>query len=183
MNRDQVLKLFPEATGEQVTGLLNAFNGEVAKEKARADSLQKKLDGVGDLQGKIDELENSKLTELEKVTKQLEKSNKEIETLKKQSAIREQRINAAGKFKITVEQAEKVVKEDGSIDMDALSEIISDKEKAAVANYEKEKLSGTKNPGGNSRDGNGTNPASDFAVASAKRTGAASEAILKNYRR
>lgn len=35
MTREDVLKLFPEATDEQITNLLNQNNSEVAKEKTR----------------------------------------------------------------------------------------------------------------------------------------------------
>ncbi len=35
MTREDVLKLFPEATDEQITNLLNQNNSEVARKKTR----------------------------------------------------------------------------------------------------------------------------------------------------
>ena len=39
MTREDVLKLFPEATDEQITNLLNQNNSEVATEKNKAKQL------------------------------------------------------------------------------------------------------------------------------------------------
>ena len=41
MTREDVKKLFPEATDEQITSLLNQNNSEVAKEKTKAEKLKK----------------------------------------------------------------------------------------------------------------------------------------------
>ena len=36
MTREQVIKLFPDATDDQITALLNQNNSEVAREKEKA---------------------------------------------------------------------------------------------------------------------------------------------------
>ena len=36
MTREQILKLFPDATDDQITNLLNQNNSEVAREKEKA---------------------------------------------------------------------------------------------------------------------------------------------------
>lgn len=66
MTREQVLKLFPEATEEQITNLLNQSNAELEKEKTKAKAYKADADKAKELQAKIDELETGNLTEIEK---------------------------------------------------------------------------------------------------------------------
>jgi len=190
MTREDVKKLFPEATDEQITSLLNQSNSEVATEKAKAEKMKSEMESLKqaagnaeELQKKIDEIEQGKLTEMEKLTKELEKASNEIATLKKSAAIRDQKIRAAEKFKITAEQANQVIHDDGTMDYDLLGQIIEEKEKNAVSEYEKQKLQETRNPSGGNTIGNENSVAVDIAKASAKRAGTANESILNNYRR
>ena len=191
MTREDVKKLFPDATDEQITSLLNQNNSEVAKEKNKAEKLKADFDNLkasaadaDELQKKIDELEQGQLSEVDKITKQLEQSNQRVAELERSISISNQRVAAAEKFKITAEQAGQVVKDDGTFDMDLLGQIISEKETNAVSEYEKKKLAETQNPsgvGGGSPDGKSL--ATELAVASAKRAGTANDSILNNYRR
>lgn len=192
MTREDVLKMFPEATDDQITALLNKANGEVAKEKEKSEKLKTEIVQLKeengrfeDLQAQIEEAENSKLTEIEKITKQLELSNQRVAELERLSAIRDQRISAAEKFKITAEQAGQIVKDDGSFDMDLLGQIISEKEAAAATAKEQEIANASTNPGGRIGGESGTENgiAEKLAVSSAKRASAANEDILKHYRR
>lgn len=191
MTREDVKKLFPDATEEQITSLLNQNNTEVAREKGKAEKFKTELDDLKasavnaeELQKKIEEIEQSKMTDLEKVAKELEKSNQRVAELEKGIAIQNSRAAAAAKFKITAEQAEKIVKDDGSFDYDILGEIIAEKESAAAAAKEKEIANASTNPGGQGANCSGEDTvATDIAVASAKRAGAVNEAILNNYRR
>ena len=66
MTREDVLKLFPEATDEQITNLLNQNNSEVAKEKNKVSQYKAKADKADELQTQLDELQAGNLTELEK---------------------------------------------------------------------------------------------------------------------
>ena len=50
MTRDDVLKLFPDATDEQITNLLNQNNSEVAKEKNKANQYKDKANSAEELQ-------------------------------------------------------------------------------------------------------------------------------------
>lgn len=191
MTREDVKKLFPDATDEQITGLLNQNNTEVAREKGKAEKFKTELDDLKssavspeELQKKIEEIEQSKMTETEKIAKELEKSNTRVAELEKSIAIQNSRASAAEKFKITAEQAKQIVKDDGSFDYDILGGIIAEKESAAAAAKEKEIANASTNPGGQGEGGgNGNAVATDIAVASAKRAGAANETILNNYRR
>lgn len=160
MTREDVIKLFPEATDEQITKLINQNNSEVTKEKEKSAKLKTELDELKDsavspeeLQKKIEEIEQSKMTETEKIAKELEKSNARVAELEKNITIQNQRAAAATKFKVTAEQASQIVKDDGSFDYDILGQIIADKESAAALAKEQEIQNLSSNPGGNNNGG------------------------------
>lgn len=148
MTRDDVLKLFPDATDEQITNLLNQNNSEVAKEKNKANQYKEKADNATELQKKLDELEAGNLTELEKANKALDTANQQIAELQKKNAIRDLREKAMTDFKVTAEQAKAIVKEDGSFDTVELGKIMSEKETAAAQAKEQEIANNSTNPGG-----------------------------------
>ena len=75
MTREDVLKLFPEATDEQITNLLNQNNSEVAKEKNKVSQYKAKADTADGLQKQLDEIQAGNLTELEKANKALDTAN------------------------------------------------------------------------------------------------------------
>lgn len=191
MTREDVKKLFPDATEEQITGLLNQNNTEVATEKGKAEKFRSELESLKEsagnaeeLQKKIEEIQQSKMTDAEKFEDALKKANQKIADLEKAAAIRESRATVAEKFKVTAEQAKQIVKDDGSIDYDILGTIISEKETAAANAKEQEIANKSTNPGGSSAgNGEDNSTAKNMAVASAKRAGVANESILASYRR
>ena len=137
-----------EPTEEQISDLLNSINAETKKEKDRADGYKAKADKADELQSQLDELNSQNMTEVEKATKALESANQKIAELEKRDIIRTQRANAMEKFGLTAEQASKVVTDDGATDYDVLGQIFADSKKTAIAEYEKQKLDNTPNPGG-----------------------------------
>ena len=147
MTRNDVLKLFPDATDEQITNLLNKSGEEMAREKEKANQYKAKAD-------KADELQAGNMTELEKANKALDTANQRIAKLQKDNAVRDLRESAMSDFGITAEQAKTVVKEDGSFDTTSLGKIISDMKANAIAEYEKNALKDTPNPnnGGNNNE-------------------------------
>lgn len=155
MTRNDVLKLFPDATDEQITNLLNKSGEEMAREKEKANQYKAKADKADELQTQLDELQAGNMTELEKANKALETANQQIAKLQKDNAVRDLREKAMTDFKITAEQAKTVVKEDGSFDTTSLGKIISDMKANAIAEYEKNALNNTPNPSndGNNNDG------------------------------
>lgn len=167
MTRNDVLKLFPEATDDQITNLLNQNSSEVAEEKNKASQYKTKADTADDLQKQLDELQAGNMTELEKANKALETANQQIAKLQKDNAVRDLRESAMSDFGITAEQAKAVVKEDGSFDTAILGKIMSDKEANAIAEYEKNALKGTPNPnnGGNNNDGDTGNKTNAEKIA------------------
>lgn len=142
-----------EPTEEQITDLLNAIGAETKKEKDRADGYKAKADKADELQTQLDELNNKNLSDNEKLVKDLEKANGRIAELEKADAIKTQRSLAMEKFKITAEQANEVVKDDGTLDYEALGKIISEKETASATAKEQELAKGATNPGGGSASG------------------------------
>lgn len=165
MTREDVLKLFPEATDEQITNLLNQNNSEVAKEKNKVSQYKAKADTADSLQKQLDEIQAGNLTELEKANKALETANQQIADLKKSNAIRDQREAAMTNFKITAEQAKTVVKDDGSLDYESLGKIMSDKETAAAQAKEQEIAKNQDVPGGGSAGGENKNKTADVENA------------------
>lgn len=148
MTREQVLKLFPDATDEQVTNLLNQTNAEVVKEKAKVEQYKAKADKTDELQKKLDELESGNLTEIEQANKNLEKANARIAELEKAQSIANLKNTVIEKFSVTGEQANKIVKDDGSLDYDIIGQIITEKETAAAQAKELEIANNSTNPGG-----------------------------------
>ena len=154
MTRNDVLKLFPDATDEQITNLLNKSGEEMAREKEKANQYKAKADKADELQAQLDELQAGNMTELEKANKALDIANQQIADLKKSNAIRDQREAAMTNFKITAEQAKAVVKDDGSLDYTELGKIMSEKETAAAQAKEQEIAKNQDVPGGGSnKDG------------------------------
>lgn len=184
MTREQVLKLFPDATDEQITNLLNQSNKEVLNEKNKIAQYKEKADKADELQAKLDELESNSLSETEKANKALETANARIAELEKAQTLATQRNAAVAKFKVTAEQAAQIVKDDGSFDYDVLGQIISDKETAAAKAKEDEIAKNSHNPSGS----NGGSEPQTEAEKMAKEIGSAfsdanktAESVLKNY--
>ena len=165
MTREDVLKLFPEATDEQITNLLNQNNSEVAKEKNKVSQYKAKADTADSLQKQLDDLQAGNLTELEKANKALETANQQIADLQKNNAIRDQREAAMTNLKITAEQAKTVVKDDGSLDYTELGKIMSEKETAAAQAKEQEIAKNQDIPGGGSNKGGADNKTNAEKIA------------------
>ena len=165
MTREDVLKLFPEATDEQITNLLNQNNSEVAKEKNKASQYKAKADKADELQTQLDEIQAGNLTELEKANKALETANQQIADLQKNNAIRDLREKAMTDFKVTAEQAKAIIKEDGSFDTAELGKIMFEKETAAAQAKEQEIARNQDIPGGGSAGGENKGKTADVENA------------------
>lgn len=165
MTREDVLNLFPEATDEQITNLLNQNNSEVAKEKNKVSQYKAKADKADELQTQLDDLQAGNMTELEKANKALETANQQIADLQKNNAIRDLREKAMTDFKVTAEQAKTIIKEDGSFDTAELGKIMSEKETAAAQAKEQEIAKNQDIPGGGSNKGGADNKTNAEKIA------------------
>ena len=142
-----------EPTEEQITSYLNQIGSETQKEKDKAYKYKEKADKADELQSKLYEIEQGNLSEIEAANKNLEKANQRIAELEKAQMVVNQKKIVTEKFKVTGEQADKIVKEDGTLDYDVLGQIIADKETAAAQAKEQEIANGSINPGGGNPGG------------------------------
>ena len=69
MTREDVKKIFPDATEKQISNFLNQSNADVAKEKSKTQSLKEKADKADELQKQLDDIERQNMSELEKEKK------------------------------------------------------------------------------------------------------------------
>jgi len=137
-----------EPTDEQITNYLNQIGAETKKEKDRADGYKAKAEQSDEYKRQLDELQSQGLSDAEKAARDLQAANDRIAELEKNQMLADRKSAAIEKFKVTAEQAGKIVKDDGTFDFDVLGQIITEKETAAAAAKEKELLDGTPNPGG-----------------------------------
>ena len=151
MKREELIAM--GISEENVEKILADYGNAVQREQAKAAAYKEKADSAEGLQKKLDEMEAGNLTELEKANKALETANNEIAAMKKSNAIRDQREALMEKLKINSEQAKSVVKDDGSLEYDALGKITSEKETAAAQAKEQEIAAGSTNPGGGTAGG------------------------------
>lgn len=174
MTREDVKRIFPDATDDQITSFLNQSNSDVAKEKAKAQKLKEDADKAKALEEELEELKKQNMTEAEKaeLERQKEKAANEKRISDLESALATSQKEALT-GKITSIFANAGMKGDayaGAIKAfsnmnaeDALKEAqtfvdgISVENKNALdtakAAWEKEALENTPNPGGGKSGG------------------------------
>ena len=174
MTREDVKRIFPDATDDQITSFLNQSNSDVAKEKAKAQKAKEQADKAEALEKELEELKKQNMTEAEKaeLERQKEKAANEKRISDLESALATSQKEALT-GKITSIFANAGLKGDayaGAIKAfsnmnaeDALKEAqtfvdgISVENKNALdtakAAWEKEALENTPNPGGGKSGG------------------------------
>lgn len=174
MTREDVKKIFPDATDDQITSFLNQSNSDVAKEKAKAQKVKEQADKAEALEKELEDLKQQNMTEAEKaeLERQKEKAANEKRISDLESALATSQKEALT-GKITSIFADAGMKGDayaGAIKAfsnmnaeDALKEAqtfvdgISVENKTALdtakAAWEKEALEKTPNPGGGKSGG------------------------------
>lgn len=157
-----------KVTDEMITAHLNNINGAIKVEKDKADLLKTEAEKAKELQEKLDAIEAEKLSDVEKANKATEKANAEIADLQKQIKAMETRTKLA-ELGIVGEQADKFFNENGGINFDVLGQVISDREKSASTQKEKELLENTPNPNGGNGGGSEKTDAEKFAESYGKR--------------
>ena len=88
MTREDVKKLFPDATDEQVTQFLNKHNAEIAGERAKTNSERQRANA---LQDEKDQRERDGMDELQKVQADLAAMQKTLESAQETEADRRPR--------------------------------------------------------------------------------------------
>ena len=108
MTREDVLKLFPDATDEQITNLLNQNNSEVARERGKADKYKTDAQKAADLQKQLDELNSQNLSDIEKANAERDKALNSVADLEK--TIKSMQLKAGlAEQGIVGEQADKLI--------------------------------------------------------------------------
>lgn len=134
-------------TDEQIEKVMAENGKDVQSANAKANKNNTELERLKAIEKEYEDLKGQSMSESERNAKALEDAQKKIAELEKTQAIASQRTSAAEKFKISAEQAKLVVKDDGSMDYDALGKIIADKETAAAQAKEIEIANGSTPPG------------------------------------
>lgn len=149
MTRNDIKNLFADATDEQITALLNLNNSEVAKEKAKAQKMREDANKAEELQKQLDELNSQNLSDIEKANKERDTALDSVAKLQKEIATMQMRTKLAENG-IKGESADKLLESlaGGTLDVDVLAGIISERETAAARAKEQEIASQSTNPNG-----------------------------------
>lgn len=173
-----------EPTDEAISNLLNKHNAEVSKQKAIADKYKSDATKVAELEKQLEELNDAKLSDIELAKKETEKSNSRVAELEKQIALMQRKTDLASKG-IVGEQADKLIREDGSLDIEILGQIISERETTAKSQLEKDLLNKTPNPkGGNNENTNEKSDVEKMAESVGKQIASVNKAsadVLAQY--
>ena len=187
MSREEVKALFnswgiESPTDEQVSDYLNKIQQAAKSAEDKAIRYKAEADKVKELQKQLDEMNNEKLTDAEKSAKAVEEAQKRVVELEK-TVSSMKLLNSLAEIGITGEDAESLFNEDSSLNVAKLGEIITGREKTAVANFEKDALLKTPNPEGGKPEEEEIKPEVEYAkdyVARAKAT-ADAHSIVDNY--
>ena len=170
-----------EPTDDMITNFLNIHNKDVQKEKDNTEKYKEKAKLADDLQKQLDDISESKMGEVEKAQKALDASNSKVADLEKKIAIMERKTQLAEKG-IVGEDADKLFKEDGSLDIEVFGKILADRETQAKTQAEKDLLGGTPDPkGGEGKGGDESDPIVDAVVEGMKAQSKESADIVNNY--
>jgi membrane-bound lytic murein transglycosylase len=189
MTREDIKKLFPDATDEQINNLLNQHNGEIQGERSKSDKDKAELTRLKAVEKEFGEFKNKNLTEAEKLeqekkalaeekSKYVKAMNRvEVEKVLVQGGIKEEDYKDAIESMVTEDK-------DASVKLATwFTKIVSAKAEAAAKEKEKSLMdnlgerAGT--PGGNPPK---KTKAEQFAETAAKSLGGTKTTeILNNY--
>lgn len=174
-----------EPTDEQITNYLNQIGAETKSYKDKLASVGGKDDRIAELEKELEKLNKQNMSDLELANAERDKALSSVANLEKQIENMITKTELA-KLGITGELADTLVSGNGKLDFVALGQIISDREKNAISEYEKKALENTPNPSGNKgKDEPQKTEAERIAESlgkSASATGKDSEAIIASYK-
>lgn len=178
MTRQDVLKLFPTATEEAITQMLNMHNSELEGEKSKNKADAKDKETIKSLQEQIEALQNKDLTEVDKLQKQIDKLNAENQQATQTIRNMEMKTALLGQG-LSTDDADKFIAQMGKDTFDAsvLGEII----KNAIAQKEKDDLHKTPNPTGAKGGTDTRSDAEKLASSLYSNNSNAPKDILSNY--
>ena len=174
MTREDVKKIFPDATDEQITSFLNQSNSDVAKEKAKNQKLKEDAEKAKALETELEELKKQNRSEAERteLEHQKEKATNEKRISDLESALKAAQKDAltgkitsifanagmkgdayAGAIKAFSNMDSEDALKEAQTFVDGISEVNKSTLDTAKAAWEKEALENTPNPGGGTNGG------------------------------
>ena len=174
-----------EPTDEQISNYLNQIGAETKTYKDKLASVGGKDDRIAELEKELEKLNKQNMTELELERAEKDKALSSVANLEKQI---EQMITKTelAKLGITGEVADSLVSGNGKLDFNTLGQIISDREKTAISEYEKKTLENTPNPSGSKGKGEPEKTEAEQIAENLGKMASASskdsEAIIASYK-
>ena len=174
-----------EPTDEQITNYLNQIGAETKSYKDKLASVGGKDDRIAELEKELEKLNKQNMSDLELANAERDKALSSVANLEKQI---EQMITKTelAKLGITGDVADTLVSGNGKLDFATLGQIISDREKNAVSEYEKKALESTPNPSGSKGKEEPTKTEAEQIAENLGKVASASskdsEAIIASYK-
>lgn len=173
-----------EPTEEQITKFLDSITSETKSYKDKLAGVGEKDNRIAELEKELEKINKQNMSDIELANADRDKALNSVANLEKQ--IKEMQTKAElAKIGITGDAADKLVA-GGNLDFATLGQIISDREKNAVSEYEKKALEDTPNPDGKKDKGEpDKTEAEKIAETLGKAASASSkdaEAIVASYK-
>lgn len=135
-----------EPTEDQISDYLATINKETKSAEDRANHYKGEAERVKELEKELKEMNDANLSDIEKSQKAVEEANAQIAKL--QQTVKQMKLSKSlAEIGIVGDDAEGLFK-NGELDTAKLGEIITSREKNAVATYQKEALDATPSPKG-----------------------------------
>lgn len=169
-----------EPTEEMVNDYISVISNELKASEDRAAHFRGEAERVKELEKELKALNESNLSDVEKANKATEEALEEVAKLR-QTVKQMELTKSLAEIGIIGEDAEGLFT-DGELNTAKLGEILSSREKSAVAAYQKETLNATPSPQGGGKDEPDVSP--DVAYAKeyvAKSKGTDSKSIIDSY--
>lgn len=169
-----------DPTEDQISDYLATINKETKSAEDRAAHFRGEAERVKELEKELKALNESNLSDVEKANKATEEALEEVAKLR-QTVKQMELTKSLAEIGIIGEDAEGLFT-DGELNTAKLGEILSSREKSAVAAYQKETLNATPSPQGGGKDEPEVSP--DVAYAKeyvAKSKGTDSKSIIDSY--
>lgn len=181
--RQQLISMGVEEPSEEaITNFLNSVSKDIKASEEKAAKYKADSDRVKELEKQLDALNTQNLSDVEKANKATEEALKEVDNLRK-TVTRMQLQKELAEIGIIGDDAEDLFTKDGSLNVSKLGEIVSGREKKAVADYEKQALESTPSPEGGAPEPETDSPDIAYAkeyVAKAKGSNNA-QSIVDSY--
>ena len=178
MTRAEVIKLFPDATEEQISGILNAHHKEMDAEREKNKDAKDNAAKVAELQAQIEELSTKDAPEIENIQKQLDNMTAEYD--KAQTTIKNMELKTSllGQG-ISSEDADNLIAQMGAEKFDAsvIGTIITN----AISAHDKEKMQNTPDPTGGQGKPDIKSDAEKIAEAMFSGSPNQSQSVISNY--